>query len=68
MDFWTGKTHTKGKNGETVVMQLGNGQYLVTLPKHVAVWKEIHRGTTIRWTDGGPGRIVLEVVQNQDIA
>ena len=63
MVFGTGKTHAKGKNGETVVMQLGNGQYIVTLPKHVAVWKGIRKGTTIRWIDGGPGRIVLEVIQ-----
>jgi hypothetical protein len=40
----TGKTHTKDKAGETIVMQLGNGQYTLTLPKHVAVLKHIGKG------------------------
>lgn len=62
MAFGTGKTHAKGKNGETVVMQLGNGQYIVTLPKHVAAWKHIGKGTLLRWSDAGANRILIEIM------
>jgi hypothetical protein len=35
----------------------------VTVPREITRWKRIEKGTLIKWSDGGPGRVILEVVQ-----
>jgi hypothetical protein len=59
---WGKRTHLRGKSNQSVVMQLGNGQYIITLPKNVASWKGIQKGSLLKWSDAGQGRIMLEVV------
>jgi len=43
-------------------MQFGNGQILVTVPREIARWKHIGKGTLLRWSDGGENRIIVEVL------
>ena len=64
MVFGDKKQHKRGKSDQSVVMQLGNGQYLITLPKYVASWKGVKKGTLLRWSDGGPNRILVEVMDS----
>ncbi|MDE1865113.1 MAG: hypothetical protein KGH94_00530 [Candidatus Micrarchaeota archaeon] len=63
MPFGNKKIYVKGKSDESVVMQLGNKQLPLTIPKSVAGFKGIVRGQKLKWSDGGPGRLMLEVVQ-----
>lgn len=63
MVFGDNRTHKRGKSDQSVVMQLGNGQFIVTLPKYVASWKGIAKGAVIKWSDGGPERILVEIVK-----
>lgn len=62
MVFGDKKQHKRGKSDQSVVMQLGNGQYLITLPKYVASWKGIQKGTLLKWSDAGQGRIMLDIL------
>jgi len=43
-------------------MQFSNGQILVTVPREIARWKHISKGTLLRWSDGGENRIIVEVL------
>lgn len=64
-EFWNKKQHQRLPGNRSRVMQLGNGQLIVTLPKQIAEWKRARKGSVIRWEDGGGDRIVcvVEVVQ-----
>lgn len=61
MVFGDNRQHKRGKSDQSVVMQLGNGQFIVTLPKYVASWKGISKGSLLKWSDGGQNRIIIEV-------
>ena len=43
MPFGTNKQHRRGKSNQSVVMMLGNGQLLITIPKSLAGFKGIQR-------------------------
>jgi len=43
-------------------MQFKNGQILVTVPREIARWKHISKGTLLRWSDGGKNRVIVEVL------
>lgn len=62
MVFGENKQHKRSKSDQSVVMQLGNGQFIITLPKYVATWKGIHKGTLLKWSDAGQNRILIEVM------
>ena len=53
MPFGTNKQHKRGKSNQSVVMQLGNGQLLITVPKVLAGFKGIKKGAVLNWSDGG---------------
>jgi hypothetical protein len=59
------KQHKPTGENKTRVMGLGNGQLLATIPKSVAAWKNIGKGSLIKWSDGGPGRIIVEIVNEE---
>lgn len=61
MVFGNNKQHQRSKADHSVVMQLGNGQYIITLPKHVAAFKGIQKGTIVKWSDAGINRILIEI-------
>lgn len=60
MPFGKNKGHMRGQSGQSIVMQLGNGQLLITVPKILAGFKGIRKGAVLKWSDGGPGRLILE--------
>jgi len=37
---------------------------LVTVPREIARWKHISKGTLLRWSDGGENRIIVEVLKD----
>jgi len=46
------RTHKIAGKGKSRAMQFGNGQILVTVPREIARWKRIGKGTLLRWSDG----------------
>ena len=46
----------------TMVQRLRNGQFIATLPGEICRWKHISKVTVLRWSDGGPGRILIEII------
>lgn len=65
MVFGKNKQHQRGKSDQSVVMQLGNKQLLITVPKIIAGFKGIKKGSIIRWQDAGPGRLIVEVLNDE---
>ncbi len=59
--FKAKKQHQHRAKDLTRVMQLGNGQYITTIPRELTRWKKISKGSMMKWSDGGPGRVLLEV-------
>ena len=57
------RTHKIVGRDKSRAMQFGNGQILVTVPREIARWKHIGKGTLLRWSDGGENRIIVEVLQ-----
>ena len=55
------RTHKVVLRSSTRVMQLSNKQLLVTVPREIARWKHINKGTLVKWSDGGENRVILEV-------
>ncbi len=62
------RTHKPVARDCSRVMRLSNGQFLVTVPREITRWKHIGKGTLLKWSDAGPGRVILEVVQGLDDA
>ena len=56
------RIHKVAGRGKSRVMQFGNGQILVTVPREIARWKHISNGTLLRWSDGGENRVIVEVL------
>jgi len=56
------RTHNVVGRDKSRAMQFGNGQILVTVPREIARWKHIGKGTLLRWSDGGENRIIIEVL------
>jgi len=56
------RTHKIAGRDKSRVMQFGNGQILATVPREIARWKHIGKGTLLRWSDGGENRIIVEVL------
>jgi len=56
------RTHKIVGRDKSRAMQFGNGQILVTVPREIARWKHISKGTLLRWSDGGENRIIVEVL------
>lgn len=55
------RTHTMVARDQTRVIQLSNKQLLVTVPREIARWKRVSKGSLLKWSDGGLNRILLEV-------
>lgn len=64
-EFWKGRKHKPTTHDKTRVMVFGNGQHVVTIPKHVAVWKGITKGTLVKWSDAGAGRVLVEIIPQE---
>jgi len=58
------RTHKFAGRGKSRAMQFKNGQILVTVPREIARWKHIGKGTLLRWSDGGENRIIIEVLKD----
>jgi len=56
------RTHKIAGRDKSRVMQFDNGQILATVPREIARWKHIGKGTLLRWSDGGENRIIVEVL------
>ena len=67
MEIWNKPQHRKIDKDHSRVMRLGNGQLMATVPREISRWKHIEKGTVLRWSDGGPGRILIEVLKNDNI-
>ncbi len=65
MEFWKKPQHRKIDKDHSRVMKLGNGQLLATVPREISRWKHIGKGTLLRWTDAGDGRILIEIVMDR---
>ncbi len=46
---------------KTKAMQLKNGQFIATIPGFLVYIKKIQKGTALRWSDAGEGRIMIEI-------
>lgn len=46
----------------TRVIKLGNGQFIVTIPRELCRWKHVNKGTLLKWQDGGGNRFIVEVI------
>jgi len=57
------RTHKVAGRDKSRVMQFKNGQILVTVPREIARWKRIGKGTLLRWSDGGENRVIIEVLK-----
>ena len=55
--------HKVAGRGKRRAMQLKNNQILVTVPREIARWKHIGKGTLLRWRDGGENRVIVEVLK-----
>lgn len=62
--FRSKKQHQRLGSDQTRVMQLGNKQLLVTVPAEIARWKHIAKASVLKWSDAGPGRVLLEIVDD----
>lgn len=62
VDFWKGRQHKPTSHDRTRAMQLGNGQILITIPRLIASMKGIGKGTLVKWSSAGEGRLLIEVV------
>ena len=49
----------------TRAIQLGNGQFIVTIPRELCRWKHINKGTLLKWLDGGENRFIVEVMPDK---
>ena len=45
----------------TRVIKLGNGKFIVTIPRELCRWKHVNKGTLLKWQDGGSNRLIVEV-------
>jgi len=52
------RTHKIVGRDKSRAMQFGNGQILVTVPREIARWKHIGKGTLLRWSGGGEIRLL----------
>ena len=59
--FKAKKQHQHRAKDLTRAMQLGNGQYITTIPREITRWKKIAKGSMLKWSDAGTGRILLEI-------
>ena len=62
MAFGT-RTHKRLGREYSRVMELKNGQRLLTLPRELARRYDIKKATLLKWSPAGEGRILLEVVK-----
>jgi hypothetical protein len=46
---------------KTKAMQLKNGQFIATIPGFLVYIKKIQKGTALKWSDAGEGRILIEI-------
>jgi hypothetical protein len=58
-ELWKRRKHYHTRADQTRTIQLGNGQLLITIPKMIANWKQIGKGSLVRWSDGGLNRIQI---------
>jgi hypothetical protein len=42
-------------------MLLGNGQVITTVPRELTRMYKIGKGSLFKWTEAGPGRILIEL-------
>ena len=65
INFKEGRTHKRVDKDHSRVMKLGNGQLIATIPREIARWKRIEKATLLKWSDAGPDRIIVEVLQQE---
>lgn len=61
-DYRKRRTNKVESRDKTHVIQLSNQQLIVTIPREIARWKHIRKGTLVKWSDGGQNRIIVELV------
>jgi hypothetical protein len=57
------RVHKVVSRSSTRVIQLSNKQLLVTVPREITRWKNIRKGTLLKWSEGGQNRIIIDVIQ-----
>ena len=60
------RTHKVVAKDRTRVIKLGNGQFIVTIPRELCRWKRINKGTLLKWLDGGENRLIVEVMPDNN--
>lgn len=65
MDFNAPKRRKFTRKGREYsrALKLGNGQVITTVPRELTRMYKIEKGTLFRWSEGGPDRIVVEIVK-----
>lgn len=63
--FRAKRQHQHQARDLTRATQLGNGQYLTTIPREITRWKKISKGSVLKWSDAGSGRILLEIIADK---
>ena len=56
------RIHKVVARDHTRVIKLGNGQFIVTIPRELCRWKQVNKGTLLKWQDGGSNRLIVEVM------
>lgn len=65
LNYRARRVHKVVSKDHTRVMQLGNGQLLATVPRELSRWKNISKGTLLKWSDGGQNRIIIEITKEE---
>ena len=55
------RIHKVVDRDHTRVIKLGNGQFIVTIPRELCRWKHVNKGTLLKWQDGGGNRLIVEI-------
>ncbi len=58
---WAKNAQPHKKKDQTVLMEMHNGQFLTTMPREIVRWKKLAKGAVLKWSDGGPNRITIEL-------
>jgi hypothetical protein len=55
------RTHNVVSRSHSGVIQLSNGQLIITIQREIARRKRIEKATLLKWSDAGENRILVEV-------
>ncbi len=63
MSGWGKRKHNRLSKDLTRAMVLNGTQRIVTIPREMCRWKKIEKGAVLKWSDAGPGGLLIEVLE-----